>query len=282
MHFRVRALRGVSLFAWSARRAARRNAKEQAEYTIQAEERRKAQAQAEVQARLDATWQRLIANDPQTVLAVLEEAFEDNQAPAASVNCEGDVATIFMLYDSPDSVPGLKVALAPSGNPTLRGRTKTERNELYATVLASRLLVTAKEAFAVAPGINRVVALVMRKEELPAPARPVLSCLYCGRFERGRFERLDWTAVKPLEEISDTTPGALIERKWRTAEVAPLNLSDAPDLAAVLHTTADMLGCDANVYRRNANRTDSTRRIPSPPPPASDRVPSTLTSPSRN
>ena len=271
--FREEALRGVSLFAWSARRAAKREAREQAENAICEEELREAEARAEELVQLDFAWQSLITNDPQTVLAVLEEAFEDNQAPAAPVNCEGDEATVFMLYDSPDSVPDRKPALTPSGYPTLHRRNYTERNELYAAVLASRVLVTAKEAFAVAPGINRVVALVMRKEELPAPARPLLSCLYCGRFERERFERIDWKSVDPLEEIS-RTPGALIERKWRTAEVAPLNLSDAPDLAAVLHTTADVLGCDANVYRRHGtNRSASTRWVPSPAPPASERVP---------
>ena len=178
-----------------------------------------------------------------------------------------------MLYDAPDSVPDRKPALTPSGYPTLHKRDKIERNQLYASSVASSILVTAKEAFAVAPGTNRIVALVMRKEELLAPARPVLSCLYCGRFERGRFEQIDWTSVDPLEEIS-RTPGAMIERKRHTAEIAPLDLSDAPDLATVLHTTADELGCEANVYRRRGtNRTASSGWVPSPLPPASERVP---------
>jgi hypothetical protein len=272
-NLRKEALRGVPLLAWSARRAAKRMAEEQAERAIEEEKRRLAEAHAEEQAELDATWQRLLANDPQIVLAVLEEVFEDNQAPAAPVNCEGDETTIFMVYDSPDTIPDRKPALTSSGYPTLHRRNKTERNRLYATSMASSILATAIEAFAAAPGTNRVVALIMRKEELPSPARPVLSCLYCGRFERSRFERIDWASVDPLEEIS-RTPGAMIERKWHTAEVLPLNLSDEPDLAAALHTTADMLGCDANVYRRGAaDRNSSTTWLPTPAPPASERVP---------
>jgi hypothetical protein len=38
------------------------------------------------------------------------------------------------------------------------------------------------------------------------------------------------------------------EREKPTAEVAPLNLSDEPDLPAVLHTTTNMLGSEANSY----------------------------------
>lgn len=281
-NFRKEALRGISLFDRSARRAAKREADEQAERAFQAEERRRAEAHAEEQAHLDATWQRLTANDPQTVLAVLEEAFEDNQAPAAPVNCEGDETTLFMLYDSPDSIPDRKPALTSSGYPTLHKRNKSERNQLYAASLASSILVTAKEAFAVALGTNRIVALAMRKEERPAPARPVLSCLYCGRFERGRFERIDWTSVDPLEEIS-RTPGAMIERKWHTAEIAPLNLSDTPDLAAVLHTTADMLECEANVYRRReTNHTPSSGWVPPPHRRRRSASPSPPASPSRS
>lgn len=116
----------------------------------------------EEQARLDSEWQRLTNNDPPTVLAALEAAFEDNQAPAAPINCEGAEVTLMMLYESPDLVPDRKLALTPSGKPTLHKRNKTERNELYAASLASNVLATAKEAFAVAPAISRVVTMVVR------------------------------------------------------------------------------------------------------------------------
>ena len=75
--------------------------------------------------------------------------------------------------------------------------------------------------------------VVVRKDESPQHTSPVLLCLYCGRFERSRFAQLDWSHINPLTEISNT-PGALIERKGRTAEVVPLDISGIPDLAAVL------------------------------------------------
>jgi hypothetical protein len=158
---------------------------------------------------------------------------------------------VIMLYEAPESIPDRKPALTPSGKPTMHKRTKTDRNQLYAASLASNVLATAKEAFAVAPGINSVAIMVMRKDPPSQNGRPALSCLYCGRCKRERFQQLDWPQVDPLTEIS-TVPDALIERKGRTAEVVPLDLSDAPSLAGMLQSVAKALGCEANT--KNSKR----------------------------
>ena len=259
---RKEALSGISFFKRSERRAAREAADEPAEHAIRAEERRRAEEQAKEQARLDAAWQQLLNNEPQVVLSALEAAFEDNQAPAAPIDCQDDEVTVLMLYESPEMIPDNKPALTPAGKPTLRKRNKTERNELYATSLASNVLATAKEAFAVAPGINRVIVMVARKDESPQPERPVLYCLYCGSLERSRFDRIDWSSVDPLEEISNT-PEALIERKGRAAEVVPLNLSDEPDLAAVLRAAAEAVGGEANIAPTANKRKRDSQAKPS-------------------
>jgi hypothetical protein len=243
--FHKRAVSEIPWYKRSERRAAKEMATQQAEYAIHEEERRRAEAQTEEQARLDEAWQQLLNNDPPTVLAILEEAFEDNLSPAAPIDCEGDEVRVIMLYDSPDLVPDRKPALTSSGNPTLAKRNKTERNELYAGSLASNLLATAKEAFAVAPSIHKVAVMVVRKDEVPQLSQPALSCLYCGRFQRSRFAQLDWSQVNPLTEISET-PDALIKRKGRAAEVAPVDISGIPDVEVVLQSVAEALGCEAN------------------------------------
>lgn len=51
----------------------------------------------------------------------------------------------------PERVPGL----TPSGRPTLRKLTKTNRNELYLHWMASNVLATVREALAVARGCGR-------------------------------------------------------------------------------------------------------------------------------
>jgi hypothetical protein len=87
--------------------------------------------------------------------------------------------------------------------------------------------------------------MVVRKDEVPQLSQPALSCLYCGRFQRSRFAQLDWSQVNPLTEISET-PDALIKRKGRAAEVAPVNISGIPDVEVVLQSVAEALGCEAN------------------------------------
>ena len=115
------------MFKWSERRAAKHAATEQAERIIQEEERRRVEAQAEEQAYLDASWPQLVNNDPQTVLGTLEAAFEDNQAPAAPIDCKDDEVTVLMLYEPLDIVPDRKPTLTSAGRPTLHKRNKTER-----------------------------------------------------------------------------------------------------------------------------------------------------------
>lgn len=70
--FRKQALQDISWFNRSERRTAKHEASQQAERAIQAEERRRAEAWVEEQARLDSEWQRLTNNDPPTVLAALQ------------------------------------------------------------------------------------------------------------------------------------------------------------------------------------------------------------------
>lgn len=55
------------------------------------------QARTSWQATLDQRWATLTANDPDTVLAVLAEAFEDNEAAAAAVGVEGSEVTLVVV-----------------------------------------------------------------------------------------------------------------------------------------------------------------------------------------
>jgi hypothetical protein len=83
------ALRGVGMFNRAGRAAARQYAAQAAQAELD-DRRRQAQAeQAQAQQELDRQWARLAGNDPDTVLATLAEAFEDNEAPAAPVGIDG-------------------------------------------------------------------------------------------------------------------------------------------------------------------------------------------------
>lgn len=197
---------------------------------VEAEEDRRERERAERQAALDEAWEKLQANDPAVTLARLEEAFADNESPAAPIDCEGDAVSVVMQFPHPEElIPERKPARTPTGKPTLKKRTKTEINELYVQSLASNVLATAKEAFAVAPGTDVVQMLAVRRR--PGGATGELDAIYVGEFRRG-----DQGPV-PAAELADalrSAPDAALKLKGRAGEVVPLDLDERPDLKAVL------------------------------------------------
>jgi len=153
--FEREALHGVSRFDRAGRKEARATAMDRARQEAAVETQRQAAAAAEKQSQLTEGWQRLLANDAQAVFHQLEAAFEDNQAPSAPIDCDGDRVIVAMFLPPVDDlVPPRKVATTPAGTPTIHKRNKTEQNGLYAMVLASNVVATAKEVFAVAPGVR--------------------------------------------------------------------------------------------------------------------------------
>jgi hypothetical protein len=93
----------------------------------------------------------LEANDPDTILATLAEAFEDNEAAAAPLEVSGDEVSLVVLVPAEDAVPQTKPATTSAGNLTLKRLTKPEAAEWYRALVCGYVPATVKEAFAVAP-----------------------------------------------------------------------------------------------------------------------------------
>jgi len=223
-------------------------ARKEAEAKVHSEtERKRAEAAAE-QASLDEEWRLLLENDPAHVLLSVEAAFADNASPAAPVNCEDDELSVVIRVASLDRlIPTHSYELTPTGRPTIRQRTKTNRNHLYLGLIASQALATVKEALAVAPGIQSVAFLVVRDDEDEGYLTP----LYCGRVTRAWADQIDWANAIALEAL-----GSIEDSRWnwrgRTDEVTPLDLADEPDIAALVeHIAAGMdKAVDPHCYPR--------------------------------
>jgi hypothetical protein len=196
------------------------------------EKDRRVAARAEEQEHLDEYWRRLNANDPDVTLAVLEQAFADNEAPGAAIDCDGPRTTVVMQFVPPEAiVPEQKPARTPSGKPTLKKRTKTEINALYQQALGSNVLATVKEAFAVAPGTEVVQMLVVRHEASEA-REGELACIYVGEFDRATFASASGSR-DPAVALSLSNE-AVLNLKGKTEAVSPIVLDGRPDLAKVL------------------------------------------------
>jgi HEAT repeat protein len=185
------------------------------------------------QAELDAGWQRLTTNDPETILDTLEDAFADNEAPAAAINCSGSRVAVAMKFGHPGSLPDRKPAVTPAGRPTLHKRTKTEGNQLYLASLGSNLLATVRETLAVCPGIDEVDIMVVRQEASSSKTPMALAAIYAGTFKRDHFADRTWSGIDPTSTLVGRHD-ALVCFKGRTDEVVPLDLSDEPELQQVL------------------------------------------------
>ncbi len=227
------ALKGVSLFARAERRAAKARAAEAAAQAVRAEEARRAEDHRQAQAALDAAWQALMTNEPEAVLHAIEAAFADNEVPAAAVDVQGVRVTLLMMAPDVALVPERKPALTPTGKPTLKKRTKAEFNDLYVSAMASYVLATVKEALAVAPGLQEANIIVLRREPSAGLGDDRLIALFAGRFPRTLLEGARWDAID-LARVLDEVPDALLNRRGRTGELAPLDLDDEPELAEVV------------------------------------------------
>jgi hypothetical protein len=224
---------------WEQLRQARMRVAEELELKVAAEKDRLAAARAAEQARKDQEWERLNANDPNVTLGVLEQAFADNEAPAAAIDCDGPRTTVVMQFVEPNAiVPERKPARTPTGKPTLKKRTKTEINALYLQALGSNVLATVKEAFAVAPGTNVIQVLVVRRETDKKHAGQ-LAVIYVGEFDRGSYASASG-ARDPSRAIAMASEAAL-NLKGKTEAVSPIDLADRGDLALVLAQVEDGL-----------------------------------------
>lgn len=225
-------LRGISVFARARRREARALARRLTEQEVQRQEYVRRTEFERQQSEANTWWLALTQHDSVTVMAAMEAAFEDNQFPAACVDVGEDrlrYATVLVMFGAPSLIPEKKADLTPTGRPTLKKRTKTERNSLYSAALGSTVIATVKEGLAVAPSLQEIRLLVLRKDTAAATPADYLTAIYAARFPRERFRNTNWSRADSVAMIL-TAPDALIKRKGAMQEIASIELNDEPEL----------------------------------------------------
>lgn len=217
---------------WSQLQGARTRVADEVVLAVDAEKKRRAEERASEQTVLDDEWQKLNANDPSLTLSVLEEAFADNEAPAAAIDCDEDRTTVVMQFVPPEAiVPERKPARTPTGKRTLKKRTKTEINALYLEALGSNVLATVKETFAVAPGTDVVQMLVVRRETDTNHAGE-LAAIYVGEFDRASYAGA--SGARKAGQTLELAAESVLNLKGKTEAVSPIDLTGEEDLASVL------------------------------------------------
>jgi len=224
---------GLGFFQRAAKAAAREEGARAAEQEIDALRRDGVRQQAEYQAALDAWWRDLLANDPGTVVAALAEAFEDNEAAAAPLGVDGTEVALVVLAPPESVVPERMPGTTASGNLSLRKLPKGERSALYTLAVMGHVLVTVKEAFAVAPGLQAARVIALRHGGLDAYGRPRLECILAGQWRRAAFDGVQWHVADASTVAQDTATELLVKLRGGK-ELQPLDLSDQPGIRSLL------------------------------------------------
>lgn len=237
------ALRGVSHFDHTGRAKAREYAAAAAQQELNARWQQAQAEQARAQLELDAQWARLVSNDPDTVLATLAEAFEDNEAAAAPISVDRgeDEVTLAVLVPGEDVVPERLPDKTQAGNLTLRKLTKAERSSYYQLLVCGHVLVTLRETFAVAPGILTARVVAVRATAPDVYGKAHLECMLAGRWTRRALDGVRWQDANAGKILGETSAELLINIK--RAQLVPLDLTDQPELSAFLESidTDDLL-----------------------------------------
>jgi hypothetical protein len=227
------ALAGLNVFQRSARASACQQAAEAASSEIDAETARMRREQADLQCELDEQWQRLLANDPDVVFATLTEAFEDNEAPATMAGVHDSEASVVVMAPDADAVPERMPKLTEAGNLSLGKLTKSVRNSFYLQLVCGHILVTVREALAVAPSITSVRVAVVRQTPANAYGVRSVECLLAAVFTREALQGIQWQSADAATIVNEASAELRI-RQGATSELRPLDLSNETALAALL------------------------------------------------
>lgn len=220
-----RHLAGVRRFDKAGRQAAQRAA--QAEATDAAarynaylnDQHRAAQSEA------DRWWHSVIHNDPDAVLRAVNEAFADNESPAAALSLDSAALLVVMIQPSVDEFGDQKASVTPAGNPTIARMNKTEQRQQWTSCTLSRAIATIAEAFATAPAIARVnLAVVCRLGGVQGDYRLVLT----GDVSREHFQGATWPSV--LEAGALSRAGNFVYKLDRFASLSEIPTVNDPQL----------------------------------------------------
>ncbi len=176
------------------------------------------------QAQLDAQWNALLACDAETVLLALNEAFADNEAAASAMGVDGTEVTLLVLVPGDSEIPERKPTVTPAGNLCLKKLTKTETADFYKELVFGHVVITLREAFAAAPGIesSRIVALRARPRDAYGRTEPEV--IAAARCTRTSLAGVRWDQVSAVQVLNECCTEKLVIQKGTTRALQPVPL----------------------------------------------------------
>jgi hypothetical protein len=229
------ALARVSIFRRSTRKAAKAAALLATQMESNELEAANQTQYVAVQQEIDQLWQRLITNDSDVVLAVLSHTFQTSGANAAPLGVWDAEAEIALLAPDPAALPERHPTTTAAGNLSLKKFTKGEIAELYKQFVAGLVLATAKEVFAVAPGITDIRIVVLRDTPGDPYGKIHAESILAAQIPRAALNGVQWTRVDALTIVNKISSELLTRTAGPSKAFAPLDLKREPEIARLIH-----------------------------------------------
>jgi hypothetical protein len=193
--------------------------------------------QAQWQQTLDQQWQLLLGNEPNAVLQAMAEAFEDNEAASAAVGVvAGEVSLVVVVPPASQAIPEQMPGRTAAGNLSLKKITQADKADFYKQFVCGQILVTLREAFAVAPGLTAGRVVVLRNDGRDPYGRPTMPCLAAVTVTRRALDGVRWHDADAIDILNAAAHEKLMLQKGRSKDLAPLDLTNEHDIRALIET----------------------------------------------
>lgn len=218
--------KGLRLWDREARRAARGRARQVAEHwaiDLLAKATRDHRADLE---RIESTRRGLQSGDADAIRAALAAAFDTPASPAHLLGTRAHAGDVVVRAMPAEHLPTIKPATTASGAPTVARMNKTELAETFRAALGGLIMLTARHAFAVVPGLDE-----LRVVGVDSSGRPlVATTLRRQTVEYADLSQPGWALLERMD------PVLVVSTRGRSRELAPIDLAGThfADLASSL------------------------------------------------
>jgi hypothetical protein len=228
------ALARVSIFRHSTRKAAKAAAMLATRMECTELEAANQAHYVAVQQEIDQLWQRLITNDPDVVLSVLSHVFQNSTTHAAPLGVWDAEAQLALLAPDPAAVPERHPTTTAAGNLSLKKFTKGEMADLYKQLVAGLALATAKETFAVAPGVSETRIVALRGTPADAYGEVRSEAILAAQIPRTALNGVQWTRADALSILNEISSDLVTRTAGPSKAFTPLDLKTEPEIARLI------------------------------------------------
>lgn len=218
------ALTGVRLWDRAARKAAREQARTQAEAwagdLLALAERDRQERQRE----LDDAWDALMCNDPDVVHAAAADALARRGLPARVVDVDDGWVHLVVVGPAPHELPTEKPTLTAGGAPTTARLNKSDLADATNKTIAARVVLAVRQCVAVAPNLAGLRVVVDAGDGTPLLAATFVPSL----------PLVTNSTMGPWETLKASSTELLVKPSGRTGELGALRLAAEPAYDGIL------------------------------------------------